>query len=207
MFWEPKDGMRPSPLTHNPFNAIVAPRPIGWISTVSAAGEVNLAPFSYFNAVAGEPPCVMFCVNGRNRHDGGVKDSLANVREVPEFVFNLCTAELAEQMNRSAAHLPRSVDEMAQAGLAAAASVKVRPPRVAAAKAALECEVYTVLALPDGAGGVTNNLVVGRVVGIHLADEAIVDGRVDPLKLASLARLGYLDYSVVDNVFEMVRPD
>ena len=206
MFWEPKDGMRPPPLKHSPFNAIVAPRPIGWISTVDAAGAVNLAPYSYFNAVSGEPPCVMYCANGRHA-DGGQKDSLTNVREVPEFVFNLCTWGLHEQMNLTAAHLPRSIDEMGEAGLAAAPSVKVRPPRIAAAKAALECEVVTVVALPDGRNGITNNLIVGRVIGIHLDDDVIVDGRVDVLKLRPVARLGYFDYATADSLFEMLRPD
>lgn len=206
MFWQPKDGMRPPPLRHNPFTALVTPRPIGWVSTISAGGIVNLAPYSFFNAVANDPPCVMFCANGRHA-DGGPKDSLANLRDVPEFVWHLCTWGLHEQMNLSAEHLPRSVDEMARAGLPAAPSQLVQPPRIRDARVAMECEVVQIVALPDGRDGIRNNLVVGRVVGIHLDDDVIVDGRVDVLRLRPVARLGYMDYTSVDAAFEMLRPD
>lgn len=207
MHFDPAVTMRPPPLQHNPYTALVMPRPIGWVSTMGKDGIVNLAPYSFFNAVAGDPPCVMFCANGRNRHDGGEKDSLRNVREVPEFVWNLCTYDLREQMNATSEHFPRGVDEMAKAGLAPAPSIKVRPPRVARAKVALECEVYRIVDLPPGKDGITNNMVIGRVVCVHVADEVISEGKIDVLKLKPMARLGYFDYAVIDDFITLLRPD
>ncbi|MEA3214909.1 MAG: hypothetical protein QOJ19_1065 [Acidimicrobiia bacterium] len=196
--------MKPEGFRHSLYNALVVPRPIGWISTIGADCVVNLAPFSFFNMCGGDPPSVMYCANGTHR-EGGPKDSLANVREVPEFVFNLCTWDLREQMNATSATSPRSVDEMAEAGLEAATSVRVRPPRVAATPLALECEVVQIVALPSSET-TSNNMVIGRVVEVHIADHVIVDGKVDVPTLRPLARLGYLDYSVIDDVFSMVRP-
>ena len=127
MFIDPSDGMRQPPLKFSPFKALVVPRPIGWVTTMSADGVLNLAPFSYFNAVCDAPPCVMYCVNGTHK-DGGLKDSLVNVEATGEFVFNLTTWDLRVQMNDTSAHVPRSVDEMAEFGLTAAPSLKVKPP-------------------------------------------------------------------------------
>jgi flavin reductase (DIM6/NTAB) family NADH-FMN oxidoreductase RutF len=207
MHFDPAVTMRPPPLKHNPYTALVMPRPIGWVSTIGKDGIVNLAPYSFFNAVAGDPPCVMFCANGRNRHDGGEKDSLRNVREVPEFVWNLCTYDLREEMNATSEHFPHGVDEMAKAGLAPAPSVKIRPPRVARSKVALECVVYRIVDLPPTRDGATNNMVIGRVVCVHIADEAIVDGKIEVLKLKPMARLGYFDYAVIDDFITLLRPD
>lgn len=210
MYFEPeRDGMRPAPLTHSVGTALVVPRPIGWISTLDEDGVVNLAPFSFFNMVSGDPPCVMYCPNGIKSGTDGPKDSLLNVEATGEFVFNLCTDDLKEQMNLTAAHLPRSVDEMAEAGLEAASCNRVKPPRVKASPVALECVHLQTIELPSSASGAPNHLVVGQVVGVHIDDDVIVDGRVDIGRLRPLARLGYLDYATIEAgaVFAMWRPD
>lgn len=198
-------GLKPPGFTHSLYAALVTPRPIGWISTVSAAGVINLAPYSFFNLISNDPLACMYCANGSHA-SGGPKDSLANVREVGEFVFNLCTYELREPMNLTAANSPRDVDEMAAAGLAAGPSVAVRPPRVAASPIALECTVFDIVELPSSSRTV-NTMVMGRVEVIHIADEVVVDGMVDFTKVRPLGRLGYNDYSVVENIFTMTRPD
>ncbi len=202
---EDHPGLRPPGFRHSLYGALVTPRPIGWISTVSASGTINLAPFSFFNLIASDPLCCMYCANG-DHLAGGPKDSLANVREVGEFVFNLCTWDLREQMNLTAANSPRDVNEMAAAGLTAADSVSVRPPRVAASPIALECTVFDIVELPSS-DTLTNTMIMGRVQVVHIADEVIVDGMIDFARMRALGRLGYNDYTVVDNVFTMVRPD
>jgi flavin reductase (DIM6/NTAB) family NADH-FMN oxidoreductase RutF len=198
-------GMKPPGFRYSLYNALVVPRPIGWISTVSADGVVNLAPFSFSNMVAGDPPAFMYCANGAHR-EGGPKDSLANVGEVPEFVFNLCSYALREQMNATSATSPRSVDEMAAAGLKAAPAVRVRPPRVAASPIALECEVFQVVPLPSSEATL-NTMVIGRVVEVHIDDSVVVDGVVDVRRIRPLARLGYQDYAAIDDPFPLIRPD
>ena len=206
MFIDPAQTLRPPPLAHSPFKALVVPRPIGWISTRGRNGAVNLAPYSFFNAISEDPPCVLFCAGGQHR-DGGLKDSLKNAEETGEFVYNLVTADLAQAMNRTAAHEPRDVDEMALAGLTAAPSRNVKPPRVAESPASFECRTLQIV-VPDhprARGRVA--IVLGEVVGIHLRDDVIVDGRVDIGRLRPLARLGDNDYTVVERAFPMARPD
>ena len=203
---DPAVNLRPAPFKFNPFKALVSPRPIGWITTLSATGTVNLAPFSYFNAVCDNPHCVMYCVNGAQPEDGGVKDSLKNVEATGEFVCNIVSWDLREQMNVTAAHMPRSVSEMAEAGLKPEPSMKVKPPRVAASPAQLECRYLQTVKLPSHEGP-GNFMVLGEVVAIHVDESVIVDGRIDMLKLRPVARLGYMDYTVLDNVFAMERPD
>jgi flavin reductase (DIM6/NTAB) family NADH-FMN oxidoreductase RutF len=198
-------GLKPPGFRHSLYAALVTPRPIGWISTVSGAGVVNLAPFSFFNLIASEPLCCMYCANGSHLA-GGPKDSLANVREVGEFVFNLCTWDLREQMNLTAANSPRDVDEMAAAGLAAAESTSIRPPRVAASPIALECTVFNIVDLPSSER-TSNAMVMGRVEVVHIAEDIVVDGMIDFARVRALGRLGYNDYTVVDNIFTMRRPD
>lgn len=205
MLIDPEIGMRPAPLKHNPFKALVAPRPIGWISTASASGAINLAPYSYFNAVADSPPCVMFCPNG-TKPDGSLKDSLVNVQEIGEFVFNIATWATREQMNATSAHEPRSVDEMAKAGLTAIPSVKVKPPRVKESPVHFECRLIQVVRLPDGKHGEPNHVVFGQVIAVHISEEVVTDGLVDYRKLRPIARLGYMDYCVVGEHFSMQRP-
>lgn len=206
VFYEPKHGHG---LKHNPFNAIVIPRPIGWISTQDGAGQVNLAPFSFFNAVAYVPPMVMFATTGAHpQGDEHYKDSMRNAVETGEFVVNIVTWKLREQMNLTSAPAPAGVDEFDVAGLEKAVSRLVAPPRVAAGPVHLECRTITHVELPTRDAGDPNTVVFGEVIGVHIADELFVDGLVDPLQLQPIARLGYRgDYTVVRERFEMIRPD
>jgi len=206
VFFDPRVDVRPAPLTHNPLNALVAPRPIGWIGTVSATGAENLAPFSYFNAFSADPPVVGFAPNARQ--DGaGAKDTLANVRAVPEFTASVVSRPLAEAMNQTSQVLAAGESEFRLAGLTSAPSRMVRPPHVGEARAVLECRVVEIVSLPRRPGGRGSYLVIGEVVGIHIDDDLIKDGRVDSLALAQVARLGYFDYCSVATLFEMPRPD
>lgn len=209
MFFNPLEvGMKPAPFKHTVYNALVLPRPIGWISTLGSDGVINLAPFSFFNSLSADPPCVMYCPNSFKPGTREHKDSLSNVEATGEFVFNMCTYALREQMIITAAHSPASVDEMAQAGLEAAESVNVKPPRVKASPIAMECKLLQVVDLPRPADGSRANVVIGQVVGIHIADEVISDGMIDVKKLDPLARLGYLDYARLDldNLFSLRPP-
>jgi len=203
MFYQPS--LRDHGLPHDPFKALVSPRPIGWISSIDAEGRPNLAPYSFYNAVAFDPPVVVFGSTMRPRQNVR-KDSHANIEATGEFVVNLATDALRDAMNASSASLPPGGDEFAHAGLATAPSRMVKPPRVAASPAALECRYLRTVELPCDTPGRTNYAVFGQVVGIHIDDSLIVDGRVDILRCRPLARLGYMDYTVVDNVFAMDRP-
>jgi len=187
-------------LERDPFTALVSPRPIGWISTLDGNGVVNLAPYSFFNAVSTNPHFVMFSSGGR-------KDSQRNAEETGEFVCSLATYELREAMNRTSKHVEPHVDEMALAGLSPAPSTLVAPPRVAESPVAFECKYWRTVELPgvDGEPG-NHAIVLGQVVGIHIDDEALVAGKVDITKLRPIARLGYRDYAVIDEVFELGGP-
>jgi flavin reductase (DIM6/NTAB) family NADH-FMN oxidoreductase RutF len=190
-------------LSHDPFKALVAPRPIGWISTVNKDGVTNLAPYSFFNAVASHPPYVMFSSET-------VKDSMRNAEESGEFVCCFATWDLREQMNMTSTPVPPGVDEFRLAGLTAAASTAVRPPRVKESPVALECRWWKTVALP-GAGDhdePSAHVVFGRVVGVHVDDAYIDAGFVDTVAMRPIARLGYMDYAVVnpDAVFTLDRP-
>lgn len=201
MFYQP--GVAGHGLAHNPFKALIAPRPIGWISTLDTAGHANLAPFSFFNAIADEPPMVIYSSTGtKPGREGERKDTAANIRETGEFVCNIVSYALRDAMNVTSAGLAAGEDEFAAAGLARAESRVVRPPRVAAAPAALECQLWRMIDLP----GPANILVIGTVVGIHIDDSVIVDGMVDVTRYRPLARLGYRDYAAVDHVFPLDRP-
>ncbi|MCY4099006.1 MAG: flavin reductase family protein [Rhodospirillales bacterium] len=191
-------------LPHDPFKACVVPRPIGWISTMSPAGVHNLAPYSFFNGVATAPPMVMFASNGRQPH--GAKDSLANVEETGEFVANLATWDLREAMNRSSAPLGPDVDEFAFAGLEALPAKLVRPARVAGAPVHLECVHHRTVDLPSNEPEGRNAIVIGQVVGVHIEDGLISDGILDLSRVQPLARLGYFDYTVVNEMFSISRP-
>ena len=197
MFYE--TGENNHGLPHDPFKALVAPRPIGWISSLDPHGVVNLAPYSFFNAISDRPHFVMFSSSGR-------KDSVRNIEASGEFVCSLATYELKDQMNKTSAMVGPEVDEMALAGLTPAPCKLVKPPRVAESPAAFECKYFKTLALPGRDGAEGNLMVIGEVVGIHIDDDAIADGRVDSAKLRPIARLGYMDYAVVDAVFSMDRP-
>ena len=195
----------PHGLPHNPFKALVAPRPIGWISTLSQDGVANLAPYSYFNAIGNAPPMVMFAPNGRV--GGRLKDTLTNVSETGEFVVNIVSEALKDAMNETARHVPAESDEFALAGLTPEPSRLVKPPRVAESPAHLECRHHQTIELPADDAEVPQFIVLGQVVGVHIDDAVLQDGMVDMAKLRPLARLGYFDYSVVDNFFSMPTPD
>ena len=188
-------------LPHDPFKAIVAPRPIGWISTVSVNGRVNLAPYSFFNGVCDRPPMVMFSSSGR-------KDTLRNVQETGEFVCNLATRRLAEAMNETCRPLPHGESEMALAKLASAPCRLVKPPRVAASPAAMECKLVRVLQLPTIEGSMTESFVViGQVVAMHIDTACLRDGLFDMALACTIARCGYAaDYQETTELFQMARP-
>ena len=194
-------------LRFNPFKALVVPRPIGWISTIDKAGTVNLAPFSFFNAVSSDPPMVFYGANGAHAASGGEKDSLRNVRETGEFVCNLVTWELRHKMNDTSAPAPHGIDEMRAVGIEQLPSRLVRPPRVAASPAHLECRLHQLVELPaDPATGKSNVMVIGAVVAMHLDDAFVTDGRFDTARAQPVARLGYLDFAVVTDAFAIERP-
>jgi flavin reductase (DIM6/NTAB) family NADH-FMN oxidoreductase RutF len=187
-------------LKWDPFKAVVAPRPIGWISTLGRNGVVNLAPYSFFNAVSTDPHFVMFSSGGR-------KDSQRNAEETGEFVCSLATYDLREAMSRTSQHVGPEVDEMALAGLTPAPSKLVAPPRVAESPVAFECRYWRTIDLPGPNGGPgTHAIVLGQVVGVHIDDAVIVGDKVDVTKVKPIARLGYGDYAVIDEVFELSRP-
>jgi flavin reductase (DIM6/NTAB) family NADH-FMN oxidoreductase RutF len=187
-------------LPHDPFKAIVAPRPIGWISSVNGKGDINLAPYSFFNGVASRPPVVMFASEGR-------KDSLSFIEETGEFVCNLATWDLREAMNATSAPLPRGTNEMAHAGLDAAPSRLVKPPRVAASPCALECRLLQIVSLADIDGReIDSHVVFGQVIGVHIDDRYIRDGLLDSAAMKPIARCGYHSYAVVESQFSMRRP-
>ena len=187
-------------LPHDPFKAIVAPRPIGWISSCGADGSVNLAPYSFFNAFSSRPPIVGFSSEGR-------KDSVANIAETREFVCNLVNFDLREAMNATSAPLPRGKSEFVHAGLETAPSRLVAPPRVKASPAALECRLVDIVQLSDSDGNRLNSwLVLGHVVGVHIDEAYLVDGRFDLVRAGTIARAGYMDYVPAERVFAIKRP-
>ncbi len=191
-------------LPHDPFKACIIPRPIGWISTVSADGIRNIAPYSFFNGVASAPPMVMFASNGSQPH--GAKDSLANAEETGEFVANLVTWDLRNEMNLSCTPLDPEVDEFNFAGIEALPSKLVKPERVKGAPIHLECLYHQTVNLPSDTPDARNAVVIGHVVGIHIDENLLRDGILDIAAARPLARLGYLDYCVVDEIFAMPRP-
>lgn len=199
MFYRPEE--RPADrLPHDPFKAIVAPRPIGWISTLDRSGRANLAPYSFFNAIGSRPALVMFSSEG-------MKDTAANVAETGEFVCNLATWDLRLAMNATSAPLPRGASEFAAAGLTPAPCRVVAAPRVAESPVALECRAIEVKELVGLDGRPTgNHMVIGQVVGVHIDDAMIVDGRFDLTRARPIARCGYKDYAVVTELFELERP-
>lgn len=204
MFYEPPKKNHGLPI--DPFKSLVVPRPIGWASTVDAQGRVNLAPFSFYNGVSERPPMVMFCPGG-SYGNSPAKHTLLNVRATGEFVINMVSEKLKDAMNTTAAMVDMGVDEMQLAGLEAAASRLVKPPRVAASPIALECKLWQIVDLPADGPDVGYCIVIGSVVGIHIDDAIIKDGRVDTLAFKPVARLGYSEYTTVENVWRMRRPE
>ncbi|MEO3415678.1 flavin reductase family protein [Roseovarius sp. CAU 1744] len=199
MFYKPEDGHG---LPHNPFNAIVTPRPIGWISTRGAEGRDNLAPYSFFNAVAYHPPQVMFSSTNAKPDRGDTKDSIANIRETGVFCVNIVEYAMRDVMNQSSGPWGKEVDEFDHAGIDKAECTTISCPRVAAAPASLECKLTQIVQLP----GAANFVAFGEVTGVHMRDDCLVDGAFDVTRFNPLTRLGYKDYSVIREVFSLTRP-
>ncbi len=199
MFYRPEEGHG---LPHNPFNAIVTPRPIGWISTRGADGQDNLAPYSFFNAVAYVPPQVMFASTSAKPDRGDTKDSVANIRETGVFCVNIVSEALRDAMNQTSGAWGREVDEFTDAGLEKADCETIACSRVAASPASLECKLTQIVQLP----GEANFVVFGEVIGVHMRDDCMVEGRFDVTLFNPLTRLGYQDYSVIRETFSLRRP-
>jgi len=203
MYYDPEKNDHGMP--HNPFKSLIVPRPIGWISTVSAQGVHNLAPYSQFQMVNSECPYVMVGCN-QNRQ-GRRKDTVVNIEQTGEFVYNMATFDLRTAMNASAADLPPEVDEFAVAGLSKAASIWVKPCRVAESPIQMECRHYQTIRLPGYNAAQSVDMIIGKVVCIHIKDEVIdANGKIDIIKIRPLARLGYQDYASIDSIFELIRP-
>jgi flavin reductase (DIM6/NTAB) family NADH-FMN oxidoreductase RutF len=198
MDYDPRS--EPHNLAHDPTTSLVVPRPIGWITTISPTGAVNLAPYSYFNLIASQPPFVMFSSNSR-------KHTQNHSQAGGEFVFNLATYELRTEMNITGGSYPEHVSEPELAKLAMAPSRFVKPPRVARSPIALECLYSQTVRLTSSDGKMQNyEMVIGEVVNVHIDDAVIVNGMIDMSRIRAIARLGYRgDYTVVDNIFEMKR--
>ena len=192
-------------LTYSPLKALISPRPIGWISSLSASGVANLSPYSFFNAIAELPPMVMFisAPDMREANRGGQKDSLANILETREFGVNIVGSEQAEQMVKSSQDVTADIDEFDHTSLNKKKAEKISAPLVAGAPAHLECVYYDHITLPDNGRGNHSVMVMGTIVGIHIDEAIIADGRVDVSRYTPVARLGYKDYTAVRDLFEM----
>ena len=200
MFYKPQDGHG---LPHNPFNAIVTPRPIGWISSRDTDGNDNLAPYSFFNAVAYVPPQVMFSSTGQKPDREGTKDSVSNIRGTGVFCVNIVEYAMRDAMNASSATVNKNIDEFARAKLEKTPCETIDCARVSGTPAALECKMTQILQLP----GAANFAVFGEVTGIHMRDNCLIDGLFDITRFHPLARLGYRDYTRVTDIFSLSRPD
>lgn len=182
----------------------ILPRPVAWVSTISAEGKTNLAPFSFFQGVTANPPTLMICPV--NKRDGAKKDTVRNIEVVPEFVVNLVPFALAEQMNATAALLPYEESEFEAFGIAAAKSERVRPPRVAASPVAFECTLDRIVNI--GEGPLAAHVVFGRIQSAHVADSVLnAEGKPDPDKLDLIGRMGGEMYTRTRERFEIARPD
>lgn len=199
MFYKPEDGHG---LPHNPFNAIVTPRPIGWISTRGTDGQDNIAPYSFFNAVAYVPPQVMFASTSAKDDRDGTKDSVANIRDTGYFCVNIVEYAMRDVMNQTSGPWDKDVDEFELAGIDRTECETVPCARVANAPASLECKLTQLIKLP----GEANFAVFGEVTGVHMRDDCLVDGQFDITRFNPLTRLGYRDYSVIREVFSLKRP-
>ncbi len=204
MFYDPRTGQHG--LKRNPYKSVIVPRPIGWISSMSKGGVRNIGPYSFFNAVAERPHMVMFSSSYRPESELR-KDSHWNAEETGEFVVNIVTEDLKDKMNVSSAPYAHEIDEFERAGLTPAPCNNVKAPRIKEARVALECKYFQTVRLPSQPPDHGNVMVIGEVVGIHIDDAILTDGMVDMNKFRPLARLGYWQYTVVDNAFWMEPPE
>ena len=199
IFFEPEQRDRKL-MPHDPFKGVVVPRPIGWISSMNRAGQVNLAPYSFFNGVQSRPRIVCFCSESE-------KDAAAFAIDSGEFAWSMATWDLRDKMNLTSEGLPRGSSEFEFAGLATAPCRLIKAPRVADSPAAMECKVTQVVHVKDATGAETGGIVVyGQVVGMHLDERYIKEGRFDLSAVKPIARCGYDEYAVVEKVFAMTRP-
>lgn len=192
-------------LPFNPFKSCVIPRPIGWITSLDGNGILNLAPYSYFNAISDLPPMVMFSSTNKH-HDGGPKDTLRNIETTKEFVVNVATWDLRSAVGTSSGEFERGVSEVEITHLETLPSTLVKVPRIKGTPIHLECVYHQSVQLPVINEHYTNRMVIAHVVGVHIDDAVIVDGKVDVTKFKPIARMGYHEYTVVENKFSMVRP-
>ena len=193
-------------LRYNPFKSCIIPRPIAWITAISINGIDNCAPYSFFNGVASDPPMVMFANNGPSPLKKGPKDTFSNIKNNKEFVVNVSTYESKDKMNETCIPLARNVSEIDFSSLETKISKLVKPKSLKISPINIECVLHKIVDLPALNAGEYNGIIIGEVLGISIDDDYIKDGRVDVKKLKPLARLGYMDYSVIDNIFEMNRP-
>lgn len=204
MYFDLDENHACKPLPHNPFKACIAPRPIGWISSISADGVTNIGPYSFFNGVAAEPPLVMYSSNGYQPH--GPKDTVNNIESTGEFVVNVATWDLRGAMNETSAPVSADIDEFALAGLTPAPSTKVKAPRIQESPINMECVLVQTVELPCDVPNSRNIMVIGRVTALHIHESVLTDGMVDMAKLQPISRLGYLDYAKLGETFTMSRP-
>lgn len=200
MFYRPEDGHG---LPHNPFNAIITPRPIAWISTRDAKGRDNLAPYSFFNGVAYTPPQVMFSSTGAKPDQDNTKDTTANIAATGVFCVNVVEYAMRDAMNVTSGTYSHDTDEFDLAGLEKADCDTINCARIAGAPASLECKLTQIVDLK----GESNKVIFGEVIGVHLRDDCLKDGIFDVTRYQPLARLGYRDYAVVTELFSLARPD
>lgn len=201
MFWKTDE---PHGLPHDPFKSCVVPRPIGWISSLSPDGVPNLAPYSFFNGVSGDPPMVMFASGARSAD--APKDSIFNVEQTKEFVCSMVPYELRDVMNQTSAGVEPEIDEAEFAGIEMEPSHLVKPMRVKSSPIHLECVYYDTMVLPNDRHGAGNAICAGHVIGVHIRDDVLKDGLVDITKIKPAARLGYMDYTSVEHTFTLSRP-
>ena len=193
-------------LKFNPFKSCIIPRPIAWITTIDENGKDNCAPYSFFNGVASDPPMIMFANNGPAPDKSGPKDTFSNIKSNKEFVVNISTYENKELMNLTCSPLAKGDSEIDLAKLETVKSKKVKPKSLKISPINMECILFKIIDLPVIKDNEYNGIIIGRVLGINIDDEYLKDGMINISKLRPLARLGYMDYSVVDSFFQMDRP-
>jgi len=182
----------------------IIPRPIAWVSTCGSSGVGNLAPFSFFNAVSSDPPCIMISV--ARKPNGEKKDTLKNIEETNTFVVNLVNEALVEVMNQTSADYPYGVDEMQKVGLTPAPSLFCKASRVLESPIQLECKLYRSLEIGEGKTAGSTTLIVGQILAMHVRDDVYDQGKIRPEVLKPIARLAGASYSKLGEIFEVARP-